>query len=366
MSVLLTKHDPKRGMGQLLTVLHKAQGRLYQALRYAEEAPLNRNPCVADGVKQLIEWQQKGAVGAGTTAQAGWASELAPYDISRQAFMSWEDESIVGRVLKAGAKRVEWRVPVPKETASGMTAGWRGESLPAIVAKSATDTFRIDYKESTIITVATNELFRFGAVAEMALSRMVIEAVTAFTDEQFLNPAISSSSARPAAITYGALSVTSTGSTAAQITADLASMVQVMQVSSNGGAWVWTMRPVTYYTIAAKLAGAGTPITPGYLLGLPVILGVKSPKQITLIDTSDFAYASDDTIVVDVTNEASLQMDGAPTQSGVAGTGSAMVSLFQSSMTGIRAVLPVAWQSIRGAVGSPAITGGAVYMTTAY
>ena len=361
-TVLLTKNDPKRGQGQLLCVLKKADGNLYHALRLAEDAPFNRNPCVADAVKQLIALQTKGAVGAGTSAQSGWASELAPYDISRQAFLSWEDQSIVGRVLKAGARRVEWRVPTPKETASGMTAGWRGESLGAIVAKSVTDTFRIDYRECVIISAASDELFSFGAVAELALSRMVTEAVVAFTDTSFLDPAITATSARPASITNGAIAVTSTGSTAAQITADLASLVQVMQVASNGDAWVWTMRPITYYTIAAKFAGAGTPITPGFLLGIPVILGVKSPRQITLIDASNFAYASDDTVVVDLSNEASLQMDSSPTMSGVAGTGSASVSLFQTNLTGIA----TAWQSIRAATGSPTMAGGAVYMTVNY
>jgi hypothetical protein len=365
-AVLLTKNDPARSVGQLLNVLHKAKGRYYEALRGAESPPYNRNPAVADAVKHLIELETKGAIGGATTAQSGWASELAPYEISRQAFMSWEGQSIVGRVLKAGARRVDWRVPTPKETAGGMTAGWRGESLGAIVAKSVTDTFRIDYREAVVITAASDELFRLGAVAEMALSRMVTEAVVTFTDTSFLDPAMTATSARPASITNGALSVTSTGSTAAQITADLASMVQLMQVASDGDAWVWTMRPVTYYTIAAKLAGAGTPTTPGFLLGIPVILGVKSPRQITLIDASNLAFASDESVVVDLSNEATLQMDGAPTQSGAAGTGSAAVSLFQTNLTGIRAVLATAWQSIRGATGSPTMTGGAVYMVTAF
>lgn len=364
--VLMTKNDPQRGGGQLLTVLHKAGGNLYYALRLAEDPPYHRNPCVAEAIKELIELETKGAVGAGTSAQSGWASELAPTDIPRQAFLSWAGQSIAARVLAAGARRVEWRIPYPKETGSGMVAAWRGESLGAIVAKSVTSTVTCDYREAVIITAATNELFRFGAVAEMALSRMVIEAVTAFSDSQFLDPSISASSARPASITNGALSIPSTGNSAAQITADLANLVFWMEVASDGDAWVWTMRPTTYYYVAAKFAGAGLAITPGYLLGIPVILGVKSPRQITLIDASNYAYASDDRILLDISTETSLQMDSSPTQSGVAGTGSAVVSAFQAGITAIKATLPIAWKSIRDTTGSPVATGGAVYMTVTY
>lgn len=364
-TVLLTKHDPKRGIGQLLTVLHKAKGQTFHALRLAEEAPYHRNPAVADAIKTLIEIQTKGAVGAGTTAQSGWASELAPNSINREAYMLWEGRSIVGRVLQS-ARRVPWHATTAKETGAGVVGAWRGESLPAINGKSAFDTLRIDYREATILATVSAELLRFGAMAELAVTRLVTEAVTTFSDTQFLDPAITATSARPASVTNGAMFVTSTGSSAAQITADLASMVQLLQMFSDGDAWTWIMRPVTYYTIAARLAGAGTPITPGFLLGIPVLLGAKSPPQIVLLDVSNVAYASDDTITVDISTEANVEMDSAPGQSGVAGTGASTVSLYQTSLAGILALLPVSWQTIRYSNSSPTVSAGCVYMTVAY
>jgi hypothetical protein len=366
MTVRLTKSDPARGAGQLLRLLHESQGRLFQALRKSEEEPYVRNPQVKAAVEYLIDIETKGAVGAGTTAQTGWASELAPTPgIFSETYTAWQGRSITGRVL-ANARREDWRVPTPKETGLGATASWRGESLGAVVMKSATGTFTIGYREAVILMAASKEMMRFSPIGEAALSRWVTEAVVAFTDTQFLDPTITATSTRPASITNGAQPVTSSGSTAANIATDLASMVELMQILSDGDAWVWALRPTTYYAIAAKFAGAGTPITPGQLLGINVVLGSKSPRQIALIDASNIAWASDGQIVVDISNDASVEMSDAPGQSGAAGTGASLVSFWQSNLVGVRATLGLNWQTIRYASGSPTVSAGATYMSVAY
>src|SRR6185369_14700187 len=98
--------------------------------------------------------------------------------------------------------------------------------------------------------------------------------------------------------------VTSTGSTAAQIVADLGSMVAAMDTTSES--FVWIMRPKTYNVIAARLAGVGLATTPGFLLGMPVILGAKSPQQITLVDPANIAYATDGEVALDLSSETSV------------------------------------------------------------
>src|SRR5215510_7640396 len=103
-TVLMTKNDPARAVGQVLTVLQKANGNHFHALKLAEQAPYDRNPAVAQAVKHLIE---RAAVGAGTTVQTGWASELAPVDVPRQVYLQWKEKSIVGRVIAAGARRLD-------------------------------------------------------------------------------------------------------------------------------------------------------------------------------------------------------------------------------------------------------------------
>ena len=362
-TVLLTKDDPRRGIAQVLCCLQKAgANNYYHALQIAEDT-YKRNPLVAHALKRMVEWQTKGAIGAATTAATGWATELAPIGINHEAFLLWQNRSITGRVL-ALARRVPWRAASPKETGAGATAGWRGESLPALVAKTTFDTFRVDYKEASIISVVTNELFRLGATAELSLTDYVIESVNAYTDQQFLDPTVAETSTRPGAITNGAQPVSSTGNSAAQIVADLGTMVAAMDTASES--FVWIMRPKTYNVIAARLAGVGLPTTPGFLLGIPVVLGAKSPQQITLVDPSNIAYATDGEVRLDLSTQADVQMDSAPTQSGVAGTGASVVSLFQTSMTGIKADVGISWETIRYSLGSPTVSDGVVYMTVTY
>ena len=70
----------------------------------------------------------------------------------------------------------------------------------------------------------------------------VIAGVAAYLDGQFFTNTVTlSANLRPAAITNGATAITSTGSTAAQINADLAGMLAA--ITTDGGGLVWIMRP---------------------------------------------------------------------------------------------------------------------------
>ena len=104
----------------------------------------------------------------------------------------------------------------------------------------------------------------------------------------------------------------------------------------------------------------------GIFAGIPIIAGSTSPRQITLIDASAFAYASDDAIGLDVATHASIEMSDSPTQDGSAGTGSQMVSLYQVGAIAIRASLGVNWRATHYETGSPTQPQGIAYMTVAY
>ena len=105
----------------------------------------------------------------------------------------------------------------------------------------------------------SDELLRLGDPdAERTVRETVIAGVAAFLDAQFLTNTVTlSAGLRPAAITNGATAITSTGSTAAQISADLASMLAAITTTATSLTWV--MRPTTAATIAMRLAGVGTP-----------------------------------------------------------------------------------------------------------
>ena len=72
----------------------------------------------------------------------------------------------------------------------------------------------------------------------------VIAGVAAYLDAQFLTNTVTlSANLRPAAITNGATAVTSTGTTAAQMMADLNTLIAA--VTTTGASLVWVLRPLT-------------------------------------------------------------------------------------------------------------------------
>jgi hypothetical protein len=167
-----------------------------------------------------------------------------------------------------------------------------------------------------------------------------------------------------ASLTNGAQPITSTGSTAAQIVADLSSMLAVIE--SPGDTLRWVMRPLTLAYINAKLAGVGYPTERGYLLGIPVVAGSTSPHQIALIDAENIAFSTDESITLDVSTEASIEMDSAPSEIGVSGTGAQQASLYQLGLVAIRADFAAYWQNIHYSTGSPTVPAGAAYCVVSY
>src|SRR5687767_6594466 len=77
--------------------------------------------------------------------------------------------------------------------------------------------------------------------------------------------------------------------------------------------------PTTMYRIALVLGSqaAGLPTT---LFGIPVIASVNSPVQITLLDPSAILYADSGQFDVDVSDQASVQLDDTPTNPTTAAT----------------------------------------------
>ena len=108
------------------------------------------------------------------------------------------------------------------------------------------------------------------------------------------------------------------------------------------------------------------PPTPGYLLGIPTVAGSTSPRQIALIDASAIVVSYDDVISTDVSTTTSIEIDGAPTQSGISGTGTRMVSLFQNGLVALKHDLRVAWQPLPAAVGSPLASPAVAVMSVSY
>jgi hypothetical protein len=143
--------------------------------------------------------------------------------------------------------------------------------------------------------------------------------VAAFLDGQFLTNTVTlSANLRPAAITNGATAITSTGSTAAQINADLAGMLAA--ITTGGAGLVWIGRPLSFFKIAATIGGTAAADIPRTLFGMPIVMSINSPAQITLVDAAHILYSDNGGFDVSISDQALVQLDSAPTDPPVAAT----------------------------------------------
>jgi HK97 family phage major capsid protein len=130
---------------------------------------------------------------------------------------------------------------------------------------------------------------------------------------------------------------------------------------------VWIMSETQALGLALMLNPLGQPEFPGFSInggaggtffGMPVVLSENVPAnagsgspltgaggRIILVKASEIMLADDGQVMLDASNQASLQMDSAPTNPPVAAT--VLVSLWQMNMVGIRAERYLNWAKRR-------------------
>jgi hypothetical protein len=356
MSDLITRPvsllPPGTAVSRYLMVNALARDDGYRASVLAER--FNTTPQVAACL--TAELQGKAAIAPGTTTDSTWASPLAAYGIASEALQLIRGASILG-ALEPKFRRVPFRTKVPRETGSGTGGAWVGEGLSTPAAATAYDTLSMESYKAQKIVVLSQELLKLGDPgAERAIRESVAAGVGAFLDGELLTPTVTlSAGLRPASIANDETEVTSTGSTAAQITADLASLLAA--IATDAGSLVWVMRPTTAATIAMRLAGAGQPTDlPRSLFGAPVVISANSPAQVTLIDAAHILYADDGAIEIDTTEEATIQMTDTPVDPAIAST--VFESLWQKNRWAVKVTKWLAYLRAQD--------GAVSWMTVAY
>jgi hypothetical protein len=164
----------------------------------------------------------------------------------------------------------------------------------------------------------------------------------------------------PMSVTYAASSRASTGSSLAQIDADLLALVQS---ASNAGANLsmcsWVMSEGSAAYLASLRGTGGAPAFPdvrihsdGELYGIhqiasQSIVSAASPTNqiIALIDASQ-VWVADGGAEISSSSIASLEMVDSPTGSAASGTGAQLTSLFQTESVAIKSVLHTNWKRV--------------------
>lgn len=302
-----------------------------------------------------LEMILKAPVAVGTTTGTTWAKPLV-----EPAFMTSEfiellvPLTIIGRI--PGLRRVPFNIKIPRELTAA-TVSWVGEGGAKPVSAMAFDSITLGFTKVAGIVPVTEELFRFSNPAIETLVRdSLLNAVAKLTDYDFLDPSKTAvAGVSPASITNGVTPNTASGTTADALRADLGNMLAIYaaaNMSMAGLVLVMTSQMAIRISLMRTTLGTrefeGLTPNGGTLEGIPVIVsenivsdGSPTGGLIVAINAPEVLLADDGAVSVDISREASLQMDGAPDSPVSAST--VTVSLWQHNMVGIRAERGINW-----------------------
>lgn len=305
----------------------------------------------------------KAAVAAGTTTDPAWAGPLVEYQNMASEFIELlRPQTIIGRIQ--GLRRVPFNIKMPGQT-SGSSVNWVGEGAPKPVSALAFDTTTLRFTKAAGIVVLTDELVRFSnPSAEAIVQGDLIASMTQFLDRDFVDPAKAEvADVSPASITNGVTPIQASGTTADALKADVRALYAAFLAENMTPAGsVWIMTPTMAMTIGMMQNALGQPEFPGIDMnggtfsGLPVVVSENIPRQaevagppaipagerIILAKASEILLADDGGVTIDVSREASLQMDNAP-----AAGAQSLVSLWQNNMVALRAERFINWKRRR-------------------
>lgn len=285
-------------------------------------------------VEQVLRAQAKGfdiraaigksAVAAGDTVDSQWASPLVQFNNLASEFVALvRAATIIGKI--AGLRHLPMNVRVPTQT-TGASAQWVGQSTPTPLSQMGFVAITLPPAQISCLIAMTKELVRFSNPSGQLLARDdMIAAISTFADQQFISPGVAAvTNVSPASVTNGIAPIHSSGATVANLIADAQAAVQAL---INAGTTlttpVWVMHPHTALGLSAAntsgvFAFPYVTINGGSWLGIPVVVSASVPWSVSgggiiaLLNARDILVADQETIVVDASEAAAIQMSTTP------------------------------------------------------
>jgi HK97 family phage major capsid protein len=350
--VITVKPNVQKGtaFARMCMAMAAGHGDSYQTLQYAKQWK-DSTP----EVEQMVEymWRSKAAVAAGTTTDATWAGPLVVTQPLNEFLEMLRPRTLLGRI--PGLRQVPFNVSVPSQTTGG-TYGWVGQNKPKAVTKADYATVTVPFAKAAGIIVLSEELVTLSSPSAEALVREeMIAGMGAFLDVQFNDPAVAvAANVSPASITNGASTAAASGVTAAAAKADLAASIAVFAAANvplEGS--VWLMSDSNAFGLSISLNALGQPLFPGItaqggtLFGMPVVVSNNVSTRVILVHAPSILFADEGGVRIDVSREASVQMDSAPTDTVDATT--VYLSLWQRNLIGLKAERMITWIRARTA-----------------
>lgn len=299
---------------------------------------------------------------AGTTLSSNWAYDLVSQEgAAVAAFLEYLRPATILGKFGVGAvpnlTRLDFYTPYVIETGGG-AAYWVGEGKPKPLTA-------FDYDRSTLtplkianIAVLTEENIKHSSPnSDMIVRNALVKAISAGLDVAFVDPTNNgSANVKPAAITYQAETVASTGDDADDIRLDVRALFAKFIAANNApSTGVWIMSATNALALSLMVNALGQPEFPGIGMmggmfqGLPVIVSEHIGDVVALVNASDIFLGDEGGVAVDMSREASIEMRstglGMDATAGTATAGS--VSMFQTNSVALRAERTINWKRAR-------------------
>ena len=349
--VVHTRDKKEAGLGfaRYCMSLAACRGNRYEAAAYAKQTFGSGD--VTDEVVMALE--TRAAVAPGTTVQATFALPLVQTNFLNEFLELLRPQTLVGRI--PGLKHVPFNVSMPAQTAGG-TYSWVGEGLPKPVTNAQFASVTLGMFKAAGIIVLTKELVKTSSPnAQEVVRTEMIDGITRFLDGQFIDPAVAAGPAlNPASITNTAAGTVASGPTEAAARADLRLLIKTFVTNNLGIAGlVLLMNESVAFTLGTMVNAVGAPAFPGIgplggsILGIPVVTSntVTAAIGIVAVHAPSVLIADEGGIEIDISDQASLQMDGAP--AAVPDATHIFKSLWQMNLVGLRVERFISWGKAR-------------------
>ena len=344
-------------MGELVRMLGRAKGNHFQALEMAKGM---------DNLDPRTVTVLKAAVAAGSTSNATWVGNLVSDEntVFTEFLEYLRPQTILGKFGTNGIPNLRpysFRVPIVTQSSAG-SGYWVGEGKAKPLTKfDFTRTFMEPLKVANI-AVLTMEAIRDSSPRADAIVRdQLVAALAARLDTDFIDPAKAAvAGVSPASVTNGTTAIPSTsGTDAASVRKDITALLQTYVAANNPpSSAVLVMSSMAALAVSMMQNPLGQPefqsmsMRGGSLLGIPVIVSdyvptVSAGSIVVMINAADVLLGDEGGFSVDMSDQASLVMDSAPTMESITPAAAQLVSMWQTNSVAFRAERTINWMKAR-------------------
>ena len=314
------------------------KGNKHEAAEYAKRTWGDGADEIYGGLRDGM--MTRAAVAPGTTLQATFAAPLVITNYLNDFLTLLRPLTLLGRI--PGLRHVPFNVSMPAQTAGG-TYKWVGQGKWKPVTNAQYASVTLSFAKASGIIVLTEELVRLSTPsAEAAVRDELVKGAQAFLDVQLVDSTVAAvANVNPASITNGVTGTAAGGTTPAFARSDIAARIAAMVVLGYPvNELVILMSESIGFNLGLALNAVGSPLFPGLnasggsIIGVPVVTSQAVGNQVIIAHAPSILMADENGVEIDISREASLQLDSAPTDPPDATA--VLTSLWQANLVALR------------------------------